>query len=112
MAPAIIAELMSSSFRKARRYLALFSFIILFSAGSFAQPTWVPGTPSVGTTGALTIPVNYGINMTGTVYIAVMNGIQPVGFYILHQMSYGFAQQPLGAGLACEHCCTHKCRKH
>ena len=36
-------------------------------------PTWVAGTPSVGAPGPTSIPVNYGINMTGTVYIIVFN---------------------------------------
>jgi len=36
-------------------------------------PSWVAGTPSIGTVGPTTIPVNYGINMTGTVYMICMN---------------------------------------
>jgi hypothetical protein len=46
---------------------------IIFACGSgivLAQvPTWVPPTPSIGTPGPVSIPVNYGIDMTGTVYI-------------------------------------------
>ncbi|MBK7488918.1 MAG: hypothetical protein IPI74_03715 [Bacteroidales bacterium] len=30
-------------------------------------------TPSTGTPGPVSIPVNYGINMTGTVYMIVFN---------------------------------------
>ncbi len=36
-------------------------------------PAWVAGTPATGAPGPITIPVNYGINMTGTVYIIVFN---------------------------------------
>lgn len=38
-----------------------------------AQPLWVSGTPVVTSTGYLTINMNYGINVEGTVYIIVYN---------------------------------------
>ncbi len=59
---------------KARRVLSVFLVSILFIASSFAQPDWYPASgPTTGTTGPTTIPVNYGINIPGTVYIVVYN---------------------------------------
>ena len=59
---------------KARKLFTLFSIIILSLSDVLGQaPTWVAGTPSIPSTGALSISVNYGINMVGTVYITVVN---------------------------------------
>jgi gliding motility-associated-like protein len=56
------------------KILITFSTLILLSAyESYAQPSWVTGTPSVDSTGPLSVTMNYGINMTGTVYIIVYN---------------------------------------
>jgi PKD repeat protein len=53
------------------------AFVILFflslPKAHGQAPTWVPTTPSIGTTGPISIPINYGINITGTVYIIVIN---------------------------------------
>ncbi|MBE0676648.1 MAG: hypothetical protein IH591_18480, partial [Bacteroidales bacterium] len=55
--------------------LTVTALIFAFCSGvMIAQvPTWVPTTPSTGPTGPSSIPVNYGIDMTGTVYIIVFN---------------------------------------
>lgn len=53
--------------------IILFSLMILSVGKTYAQPVWVTGTPSVLLTGPLSITLNYGINMTGTVYIIVYN---------------------------------------
>lgn len=56
-----------------RRLLTLFSLTILSLASAFSQPVWVPTTPSIPSTGPLTITANYGIDRVGTVYITVVN---------------------------------------
>lgn len=38
-----------------------------------AQPVWVKGTPTVASTGPLSITMNYGLDQIGTVYIIVYN---------------------------------------
>ncbi len=43
------------------------------TAISAQAPTWVATTPSVGTVGPLSVQLNYGINMTGTVYLIIFN---------------------------------------
>ncbi len=55
--------------------LTVSAIILAFCSGvMIAQtPTWVPTTPSTDPTGPASIPVNYGIDMTGTVYIIVFN---------------------------------------
>lgn len=58
---------------KARRLMTVFSIIVLSVISTFAQPLWVPATPSISGTGALSISVNYGINVVGTVYITIVN---------------------------------------
>src|SRR5450759_5141161 len=59
---------------KARRILTLFSLVLLsLSDVLCVAPSWVAGTPSVATTGPLSITMNYGINQVGTVYIVVFN---------------------------------------
>ena len=42
-----------------------------------SQPGWVNGTPSVASTGPLSITTNYGIDRKGTVYIIVFNYNNP-----------------------------------
>jgi PKD repeat protein len=58
---------------------ALLSAIILFLPVLIlnSQPVWVPTTPSTGTPGPTTIPINYGIDRAGTVYIIVLNYNNP-----------------------------------
>jgi hypothetical protein len=57
-----------------KRFLILASLSLLSFTAVFSQaPTWVPGTPSVPSTGPLSITLNYGINIVGTVYISVYN---------------------------------------
>ncbi len=60
---------------KARRILTLFSLVLLSLSDVLGQaPTWVPGTPTVASTGALSVTINYGINnRAGTVYIVIYN---------------------------------------
>ncbi|HOM41800.1 MAG TPA: hypothetical protein PK064_12905, partial [Bacteroidales bacterium] len=55
------------------RILLIFSLAIFFTGKTYAQPNWVPGTPSVPSTGPLTITTNYGIDVQGYVYIIVYN---------------------------------------
>lgn len=47
--------------------------IMLHETEAFSQPVWVTGTPSVVSTGPLSITLNYGLDRTGTVYIIVYN---------------------------------------
>ena len=42
-----------------------------------SQPVWVSTTPSLGAPGPSTIPINYGIDRAGTVYIIVLNYNNP-----------------------------------
>ncbi|MGB8492372.1 MAG: gliding motility-associated C-terminal domain-containing protein [Bacteroidales bacterium] len=49
-------------------FLALFSF-----TEAASQPVWMKGTPSVVSTGPLSITINYGLDRTGTIYIIVYN---------------------------------------
>jgi len=53
--------------------LTVFAILCMSGSGLKAQPEWVPGTPSLGSPGPLTIPVNYGINKVGTIYILITN---------------------------------------
>ena len=63
---------------KIRRFFTLLSFIFLSLTDIFGQaPTWVAGTPSVVSTGPLSVTINYGINKVGTVYIAIYNFNNP-----------------------------------
>lgn len=55
------------------RFLAMFTLILLPAIELVAQPVWVQGTPVVESTGPVSITLNYGMNMTGTVYIIVYN---------------------------------------
>jgi len=49
------------------------SLVLLSVFDTMSQPVWVTGTPSVPSTGPLTITVNYGIDRIGTVYAIVYN---------------------------------------
>lgn len=51
----------------------LISLMFLSVSEIHAQPVWVAGTPSVASTGPLSITLNYGLDRTGTVYIIVYN---------------------------------------
>ena len=74
MAKSKLPDIESLFHKLAIRFLATISFVIFSSASAQGQaPSWVAGTPSIGVVGPATIPVNYGINMTGTVYIIVFN---------------------------------------
>jgi len=42
-----------------------------------SQPVWVPTTPSLGPAGPTSIPINYGIDRAGTIYIIVLNYNNP-----------------------------------
>ena len=58
---------------------ALISAILIFLPASIvnSQPVWVPTTPSLGPAGPTTIPINYGIDRAGTIYIIVLNYNNP-----------------------------------
>ena len=58
---------------------SLLSVIILFLPVMIlnSQPVWVPSTPSVGAPSPTSIPINYGIDRAGTVYIIVLNYNNP-----------------------------------
>ena len=58
---------------RAVKIIAIISLVLSPVYNTYAQPVWVKGTPSVVTTGALSITLNYGIDRTGTVYIIVYN---------------------------------------
>jgi len=73
MRTSILPEIKKIFDMKTRRLFTLFSIVFLSTVGLIAQPVWVATTPSIGTTGPLTIPVNYGIDRVGTVYITVVN---------------------------------------
>ena len=55
------------------KIMVIFSLVLLPVSGTFAQPVWVTGTPSVASTDAWSITVNYGLDREGTVYIIVFN---------------------------------------
>ena len=55
------------------KIMVMFSLTLLPVSGTFAQPVWVTGTPSVASTDAWSITVNYGLDREGTVYIIVFN---------------------------------------
>lgn len=57
-----------------KRLSIVILLIICSLQGLYAQaPQWVPGTPSVASTGPTSITLNYGIDRVGTVYIIVFN---------------------------------------
>ena len=55
------------------KFIVIFSLMLLPVTTTYAQPVWVKETPAVASTGPLSITMNYGINVTGTVYIIVYN---------------------------------------
>jgi trimeric autotransporter adhesin len=55
------------------KIIAIISLGILPVCKTYAQPVWVKGTPSVVSTGILSITMNYGTDRIGTVYIIVYN---------------------------------------
>jgi gliding motility-associated-like protein len=55
------------------RFIIIFLLMLLSVTDTYAQPVWVIGTPSVASTGPFSITLNYGINVTGIVYIIVYN---------------------------------------
>jgi hypothetical protein len=67
--------------RKARNLFVIVPFLLLsFSAALGQAPNWVATTPSIGVTGPLTIPINYGSDRVGTVYIAIENFNDPANY--------------------------------
>ena len=57
---------------KLRTFVAGLLMAISFGYAQ-AQPTWVTGTPSIVSVGPLSVTVNFGINVSGTVYIIIFN---------------------------------------
>ena len=57
---------------KTRKFFALFSLVILSTTGSFAQPAWFGGAPTV-TPHVFSEDFTYGINMPGKVYVLLFN---------------------------------------
>ena len=55
------------------KVVVLFSLLLVPVVDSAAQPVWVKDTPAVASTGPLSITLNYGINVVGTIYIVVYN---------------------------------------
>ena len=55
------------------KIVAVISLVILPVYNTYAQPVWVRGTPSLVSTGALSITLNHGLDRTGSVYIIVYN---------------------------------------
>jgi hypothetical protein len=50
------------------------SFMLMLMFDIHAQPHWVPGTPSVMSTGPFSLNLSYGIDVEGTVYVIVYSG--------------------------------------
>jgi len=57
--------------------LVLLFYMVIPFAVVQSQPVWVPPTPSLGAPGPTTIPINYGIDRAGTIYIIVLNYNNP-----------------------------------
>lgn len=55
------------------KVIALFSLLLITAVESAAQPVWIKDTPAVSASGLVSFTLNYGINVTGTVYIIVYN---------------------------------------
>ena len=55
------------------KIIAIISMVFSPVCITYAQPVWVNGTPSVVTTGPLSITLNHGIDRTGRIYIIVYN---------------------------------------
>ncbi len=77
MKTALFHKLFTTSRERTLRILILISMMLLSLVRVDAQPVWVATTPSVGAPGPATIPVNYGIDRAGTVYIIVLNYNNP-----------------------------------
>lgn len=58
---------------KGNKFLLSAVIALILSAEAYAQPSWFPGTPVINGVNPFSINVDYGINMTGTVYITVYN---------------------------------------
>ena len=67
------SEIKRKKYMKAGKLYLIIALLGLQTFSLFAQPDWVPGTPSIVSTGPLSITVNYGINMTGRIFIVVLN---------------------------------------
>src|SRR5665647_600733 len=77
MKTSLFHKFFATSREKTLRILILISLIFLSLVKVDAQPVWVATTPSVGAPGPVTIPINYGIDRAGTVYIIVLNYNNP-----------------------------------
>ena len=83
-----------------KKVLTLFSVFILSIATAFSQPSWVAGTPSVASTGPLSITMNYGINMAGRVYIIVINYVSVAPALTSADVRFGALSGPVGSQVA------------
>ena len=63
--------------KRTSKALVLVSIALLTLAEAHSQPVWVATTPSAGPAGPVTIPLNYGIDRAGTVYIIILNYNNP-----------------------------------
>ena len=63
--------------KRTSKALVLVSIALLTLAEAHSQPNWVATTPSAGVAGPTTIPLNYGIDRAGTVYIIILNYNNP-----------------------------------
>ena len=70
-----INEMKKTFQMRVKKQLTLFSLVLLSLSDILGQtPAWFPGTPTVASTGALSVTLNYGINnRAGTVYIVIYN---------------------------------------
>ena len=67
MEASTLPEIRKSQNMKARKLFAIITCLFLSLTTVMGQPpTWRATTPSVGTVGPLSIPINYGINKVGT----------------------------------------------
>lgn len=55
------------------KLVVLITLMFLSVSEIHAQPVWIAGTPSVASTGPLSITLNYGLDRVGTVYVIVYN---------------------------------------
>ncbi len=55
------------------KIITVASVALLSGLNILAQPVWVKGTPSVPSTGPLSITLNYGLDQAGTVYVIVFD---------------------------------------
>ena len=81
MATSTTSKIKTTIGAKVRRFFTLISLAFLSLSNILGQaPTWGAGTPSVVSTGPLSVTLNYEINKVGTVYIAIYNFNNPA-FY-------------------------------